>query len=348
MRIAHVVWALGTGGIETMLVDIMNEQVKTEDVCLFVINSVYNSGVLAAVDKRISVVFCGRKPQSKSFLPIIKLNYALWRFHPDIVHCHHDKVGNLIYYPAVKVRTVHNTHSNSKDYKQFNRLFCISQSVKKHIAEQGFPNGIVVYNGIHTKDICQRSYGDNMNSKEKRFVCVGRLHPDKGLMLIVEAFDILINKKGLNNFSIDLIGDGLQRAELEAKIQTKHLENHIRLLGSKPRSTIYPTLCEYDLFILPSVSEGFGLSVAEACAAKIPVLVCDLEGPLEVIDDGSLGRTFKTGDAEDLANHIMDYLENGSNSKQVEDAFRFVSEHFDVTRTAQQYIENYKIIKSNK
>lgn len=38
MKIAHVVWGMETGGVETMLVNIINEQVKTEKVCLFIIN----------------------------------------------------------------------------------------------------------------------------------------------------------------------------------------------------------------------------------------------------------------------------------------------------------------------
>ena len=53
MKIAHIHWSLGTGGIETMLPDIVNEQAKTNDVALVIINDRVESSILAKVDQSI-------------------------------------------------------------------------------------------------------------------------------------------------------------------------------------------------------------------------------------------------------------------------------------------------------
>lgn len=341
IRIAHITWSLGTGGIEAMLVDIINEQVKTADVCLCIINSVYNKSVLSSIDKRVSVLYCKRKPESLSVFPIVRLNYRLWKYRPDIIHYHHDKTRRLVFVPGLKLRTIHNTHSNPKYLKGFKFIFCISEGVKRYLEHCGNRNGVVVYNGIHAHNILYKTKGDCSNSA-KRFVCVGRLHPDKGQCLIIEAFNILINNRHIGNISIDLIGEGQSRSVLESKIRKYQLDNYINLLGSKPREFLYPRLCEYDLFILPSISEGFGLSLAEACAAKIPVITCDLDGPLEVIDGGRLGRVFKSGDFCSLADQIEDFLKKGRDEVKIEEAYRFVLNNFDVVKTAQLYIEYYK------
>ena len=94
--------------------------------------------------------------------------------------------------------------------------------------------------------------------------------------------------------------------------------------------------------MLPSRSEGFGLSVAEAMCAKVPVLVCDLEGAMDVIDGGRLGLSFKTKDSISLANQIAGFMKNGTDEQLIEDACSYAVEHFDISQTAKRYIEEYK------
>ena len=347
MRIAHLLWSFTTGGIETMLVDIANEHVKTDSVTIFIVNDRIDNTLLSKLDKRINVVRCNRKQSSKNPLPLLKLNWLLRQFNPEIVHVHSDRLTKLVLGRYHFVRTIHNTHSSGVDYANCERLFCISNAVKDYTAKQGFPNGIVVYNGIHTEDIKVKTDRQNtVFGTPKRFVCVGRLHPMKGQNLIVEAFNILVNERGLNGFSIDLIGDGEMRQSMEARVQECHLENYINFLGKQPREYFYPRLCEYDLFIMPSVNEGFGLTLAEACSAKIPVITSDLEGPMEVIDYGKYGMSFKSGDAVSLADVIQEFMRNDMYAKQVEEAYKFVKANFDVCSTANKYLEEYKKILS--
>ena len=73
MRIAHIHWSLGTGGIETMLPDIANEQAKTNDVALIIINDWVEPSILTKVNQeRVKVVLLNRHEGSKNPWPIIK------------------------------------------------------------------------------------------------------------------------------------------------------------------------------------------------------------------------------------------------------------------------------------
>lgn len=346
MKIAHVVWGLGTGGVETMLVDIVNIQIETEEVKVYVINAICDENVVNKIDTRVDIIYCNREIGSKNFFPIIKFNIMLIKYNPDIIHCHYSNLAKLFFSPHRKLVTIHNTQSEGRDFHKFDYLFCISKAVKKDVAQKGYPNGCVVYNGIHVDKINHRPKGIFANTKEKRFVCIGRLYKDKGQWLLVEAINELVNVRGLSDFSIDFIGEGEDYEMLQKRVIKYGLTEKISFLGIKPREYFYPLLCEYDLLILPSISEGFGLVLAEAAAAKVPIITCDLEGPMEVINNGDFGISFKTGDSKDLADVIERFLNEGKDTERVENAYHYVLENFDIRKTSIRYIEEYRKILS--
>lgn len=341
MKIAHITWSMNTGGIETMLVDIVNEQIKNSEIQLYVINNNYDYELFDRIDKNVKITLLNRKPGSKNIWPIIKLNAKLIQFRPDVIHCHVANLVPIIKVPFKKVLTIHNTHTQPDYFGKYHKLYCISKAVKEHTAKQGFPNGVVVYNGIHTDDIAVKDYTDVPDNSNKRIVCVGRLYKDKGQIVLLEAVNELVNVRGCRNFCVDLIGDGEEREELEKYVCDKKLCDYVHFLGKKPRSWFYPRLKDYDLFVMPSISEGFGLTLAEACSAKLPVLTCNIPGPVEVIDGGRFGDTFKTGDPEALANGIEHFLNNGADVNRTNNAYEYVKKNFDVSITAKRYIEEY-------
>jgi glycosyltransferase involved in cell wall biosynthesis len=123
------------------------------------------------------------------------------------------------------------------------------------------------------------------------------------------------------------------------------LNDYIRFLGTKEREYVYTHLCTYDLLVQPSLNEGFGLTVAEAMAAKVPVLVSDIEGPMEVIEKGKYGYYFATEDATDCADKIqfiMEYYTGTTNKQMVENAYQQVHVKYDIKQTAATYLNEYK------
>lgn len=343
MRIVHMLWALEIGGAETMLVDIANEQVKTEDISIVVVNDKINTSLLNTIDSRCDVVILGRKPGSKNIWPWIKLNMFLLRWHPDIVHFHLEGMREMVLCYCPMVFTIHNMNTSSKEYHRYNALFAISDAVKNKTEQQGF-KAITVHNGIHIDAIETKNRVRRAEPIRYKFVSVGRLYtPHKGQDVLIRAL-AQVNKGGCKDWHLDVIGDGESRMLLQELIHEKGLDEQITLLGSRDRTYLYNHLCDYDLFILPSRTEGFGLSVAEAMCAEIPVLISRLDGPMEVIDGGRLGRFFNPDDENDLANEISKFMQNGSDKTLLVEARNYAVEHFDIRRTAEKYLEEYKKI----
>ena len=324
-----------------MLVDIANIQCETEDVSISILLDMVDETLLSKIDKRVDVRLFNRKKGSRNLMPWIKLNLFLRSYKPDIIHFHLDGFRKMVFYPAPKVFTIHNAHTSGVEYPKYNALYAISDGVKNYTKEQGF-DSTTVWNGIHTENIKRKEVSGYKAGDVCKMVCVGRLFtPHKGQDILIEALNLL-KQQGIVNYQLDVIGDGESREQLERQVAKLGLKDKVSMLGQRDRAYIYEHLKDYDLFVLPSRSEGFGLSVAEAMCAGLPVLVCDQEGAMDVIDGGRLGKSFKTGDSKSLAERIAEFLEKGTNDDLVNEACQYAHEHFDISHTAKQYIEEYK------
>lgn len=345
MRIAHIHWSLGTGGIETMLPDIANEQAKTNEVALIIINDWVEPSILAKVNQeRVKVVLINRHEGSKSPWPIIKLNLFLMKFRPDVIHTHAHHLINLVIYPFGKrVRTIHNTYNYCDEYHKFDKLIVISKAVEEFTANQGFQS-VLAENGIPVKRIRSQKSSPFTDGK-LHFIQVSRLDVEqKGQDILIKALELVKHKFGYNNFVMHFVGKGNDEAMLKKMVHDYNLDHEIVFENLKEQTWVYENLCNFDLFIQPSRYEGFGLTVAEAIAAKVPVLVSNIEGPLEIIDGGRLGLSFENKNIADCADKIVDFIKQVRNEIQVEQAYKYVCDHYDVSVTAQKYLDVYQSI----
>ena len=340
MKIAHVVWGMKTGGVETMLVNIINEQVKTEEVRLFIINDFVDEFIVEKISPQCRILRLNRKPSSKNPLKILKLNCWICMFRPDIIHVHSYRVSKLIFGNWNIVRTIHGMNNISEEYPRMKALYSISNVVQDFTEKQGFQSTVIM-NGIKTSAMkvrdCQRTL-----SGTYEMVQVSRLYvEDKGQDILLRALRKLA-EKGVCNFRMHFIGAGPSEEMLRKLAQELGIADQVIFEGLKSQEYIYQHLCDYDLFVQPSRCEGFGLTVAEAMAAKLPVLVSDIEGPMEVIGYGKYGMAFKSEDVDDLAEKLRTILQGDYDYSLVEKAYRHVCEEFDVRKTAKRYLEEYK------
>lgn len=349
MKIVHIIYAFPTGGKETMLVDIINEQSKYEPITLIVLNNYYDKNLISKISNKVSVYLLNRKVGSRNPIPFLKLNYILMKVQPDIFHCHDHSLTSLIL-PLIKCKkilTIHSTNLATKYNSKYDQLFAISEAVQNDIKRQNNFNSKVVYNGIKVNDI---QFNKGNKSSTFRIVQVGRLdHEVKGQHILLEALRLLIIKYNLRNLHIDFIGEGSSLNYLMDLVGKLNLTTYVSFLGLRDREYIYSHLKDYDLLVQPSLFEGFGLTVIEAMAAGIEVLVSDIDGPLEIIEKIGHGQKFKSGNADDCALKIYEIY---SNYNIIESQFRSESQRqackklFDVEITAKKYLDEYKNLLS--
>ncbi len=348
MKILHLLPGLKVGGQETMIVNIANEQVKTEDVIVMIINDDYDEHLLSLFDKKVDIVLLGRPRSSRNPLWLLKLNYKIWRLHPYVVHSHYEKIISYLIRTGYKfVYTIHDTTIPSTDLERNINTCAISKCVQEDVIRRTSLKPIVIYNGIKVESIKQaRCVNPYSNKKPFKIVQVSRLaHEKKGQHILINAISILANK-GYTNLQLDFIGDGNSREYLEEYTKELSLYN-VSFLGTMPVKFLQEHLCEYNLFVQPSLFEGFGLTVAEAMAAKVPVLVSNIEGPLEIIEHGEFGWTFVKGSAADCADKIEQIIKCNKETlqKRIDDAWNHVYNCFSVKMTAKNYIVFYKNVK---
>ena len=343
MKIVHIIFSLNTGGAETMLVDIINEQIKTQQVHLLVINNSVNPNLLENVNDNVNVNLIGRKEGSKNIFPILKLNVLLFKIRPDVIHCHHQAIIKFLFKPTNPVLTVHGLGITAKNFNKYQKIFAISKAVKKDIESRSNVKLTVVYNGINTEEI---QIKEDSNFDVFRIVQVGRLnHLMKGQHLLIEALNIIVNKKGIKNIIVDFIGEALfpeMYVFLQKKVTKLKLDGFVRFLGNKERTFVYNHLKDYNLLIQPSLNEGFGLTIVEAMAAKLPILISDIDGPMEIISNGVYGAYFEKNNIEELSEKIIEIITNYKESiKKTELAKLHVNNEFTVKKMVDNYNSNY-------
>lgn len=350
MKILHFNYSLALGGIETMLVNIVNEQVNLgHEVGIIVLWDCVNKSLIDRIDSRVKLHFINKSQSSVNPCFILKLNYLLITLKYDVLHVHSAKLSDYIWISKARKKMCLTQHRNCNGIgcdriRKYKKIFAISKCVQEDIKKTFDMDSIVVYNGIQLdvfKDNLQR-YSDVDGLFH--IVQLGRLmHQDKGQHILFQAL-ALLKSKGYKNVKLDLIGDGPSKQYLIELANKLNINEMITFLGSKSPEYIYENLCRYDLEVQPSLFEGFGLTVAEAMAVNLPVLVADNLGPMEVVDNGKCGYIFKIGDYEDCANKLISILENGIDDSIIKLAKERVFNKFSVKNTTLQYIQYYEHI----
>lgn len=153
------------------------------------------------------------------------------------------------------------------------------------------------YSALHTKPI----------PSARRLVCVGRLSPEKGQLLLIEATKRLV-AQGLH-FELTLVGDGELRAEIEAQIVRNGLDAVVHLVGSMSTDQVRDEIVASRALVLPSFAEGIPVVIMEAMALKRPVISTFVGGIPELVHPNEHGWLVPAGDVDALAHALKACLD---------------------------------------
>ncbi|MEO6694629.1 MAG: glycosyltransferase [Ignavibacteria bacterium] len=379
VKIMHFVHSLNEGGIERLLYEFcrkLNKEKFEIQICC-----VREKGLLYNNFEKLGIkVFCLKAEKELTFVnfftnlkKIFYVRKLLIKESIEITHGHEfystifSRVSALTAGVKWRYITLHNVYYwwNKKVHFIQRLLSSITTNVicnsystfrysLKHdkIAEEKYK---IIYNGIdcvkfQKKNVDKERLLIDFGFKENDYICVsvGNLSFRKGFEYLIRSAGLL--KEEHDRIKYLIIGGEHHEEAREYKklldlISELKLENTVKITGQRNDVDVLLNVC--DLYIMPSVVEGFGLALAEAMSTEKLALVSDIETFLEIIKDGENGFIFKSKDPASLAEKIL--MIKGLNN-QVADKIRIQGRQTIIQNfNLEQMVKNYELLyQSNK
>jgi glycosyltransferase involved in cell wall biosynthesis len=168
---------------------------------------------------------------------------------------------------------------------------------------------------------------------------IARLSDVKGIDVLIKAMPLIL--KEIPSANLLIAGQGLQEVALKKLTQDLGLNACVHF-----KSTVNQTqdlLCAFDVFVMPSLMEGLGLSVMEAQACGIPVVASRVGGLVDLIEDGKSGYLVAVNDPKALADRIIEVLRAPQQSKVMAQQARLnIEQHFSARQMLQETLGVYE------
>lgn len=207
------------------------------------------------------------------------------------------------------------------------------------------PNGIDLDRFVRVREQQRRSVRQKMEIGDTPLIgIIARLSDVKGISILIQAMPILL--KEASSAVLMIVGQGPEEANLRKMTQDLSLTAHVRF-----KATINQTqelLGAFDVFVMPSLMEGLGLSVMEAQACGIPVVASRVGGLVDLIEDGKSGYLVPVNDPAALAGRILEVLRRPDQAKMMADQARSnIENHFSSRKMLQETLRVYNICQNH-
>lgn len=204
-------------------------------------------------------------------------------------------------------------------------------------------NHFTIYNALPAGiSISQQS-----KSKDKPLTIgvVSRLESIKGMDLVVPAFAQV--KACHPEMQLLIVGDGSLRKQMEKQAHKAGLEEAVEFAGRQPQEKLSSYYDRIDILLMPSRSEGFGLTAIEGMARGCVVVAARTGGLPEVVRDGEVGLLHEPEQVEDLAAQINKLIEQPALWKQFSNEATTYVQRFSFERFSQLFNNLYQKISNN-
>jgi GalNAc-alpha-(1->4)-GalNAc-alpha-(1->3)-diNAcBac-PP-undecaprenol alpha-1,4-N-acetyl-D-galactosaminyltransferase len=186
-------------------------------------------------------------------------------------------------------------------YRFANVLVCPTSRSSAKFQRMTGVRAVTIPNPIDVPDRFTVGVSSGKKCGEYELIGMGRLVPQKGFDLLLEAFSLIGGKHP--DWKLTILGDGPLLGKLQEQAQALNLGERIHFAGSVPDP--FPRLHAADLFVFSSRFEGFGMALAEAMACGLPAITFNCpEGPAEIVRDGIDGLLIPPEDVPALASAL--------------------------------------------
>lgn len=376
IRVIHIVHSLGNGDgiaqVTSSLVSNMNKERFDVSVCCLVSGGIFaeqlkSAGIEVTIlnarsEVSLSAIF-SNVPQ------IIKLVYLLRSKKIDILHTHEFFPGTLGRIAAIIARVpaivlmLHNIDYWKKWHHRLvdrilarftDRIVANSRAVKNDVCiKSGIPEGkfVVIHNGIDLKRFSYATNGNGLKHelgiKNGGYVIgtVGRWAKQKGYQYLIEASRIVRSVRKDVRFVI--VGGDAHHPSESIKDELFRLNDNLneedRVIFTGYRPDIPELISIFDIFVFPSLWEGFGLAMAEAMAMGKPIIASKIGPIAEIVKHRQTGLLVPCGDAQAIANAVIELIENKEMAEAVGESGRKHAEtFFSVGGMTKKYEELYQ------
>ena len=311
----------GFGGAEKALISIANGLVSNGIEVTIVALGINN--IVYTVDKRVSIVPLTDKFKVNilnKFFRFINLFKFLYKIKPDVVFSFWTQpaIYSAIFSKFINFQVVYAERGDPSDSEYtgllgilrkffFNRIDYFVFQTKG--AQQYFPStiqnkSIIINNPVQIayEEYPIPDYRNNV------IVNVGRLHSQKNQMLLIDAFEKLVDE--YPNYTLEIFGEGELRVEIEDHIANKGLQKSVKLKGTT--NNLFEEIYHSKMFVLSSDYEGMPNALMEAMAIGLPSISTDCKpgGAREIIQNGVNGLIVERGNADSLYRAMKYYIEN--------------------------------------
>jgi glycosyltransferase involved in cell wall biosynthesis len=235
-------------------------------------------------------------------------------------------------------------------FSRADRLIAVSKEVARGLGSQGSGRVITIPNGIDHNLFSSQE--NRLKTRQKlglpsrrSVLCViGRLAQEKGHSYLLRAIALIPSDRRPLTL---IVGDGVLRAELEHEASALQLDGDVRFLGT--RRDVPEVLAASDIFVLPSHWEGLSLSLLEAMACGLPVIVTRVGGNGDVVEENQSGILVPPRDHVALAEAVLCLLDDPVLRLRLgQGAYKRFKSKFSLDRFVRAHESLYAVLYSNR
>ncbi len=203
---------------------------------------------------------------------------------------------------------------------------------------------IIIPNGVSLATFSCDTLPIQPNRKTFTILFVGRLEEIKGLPVFIEALYLLRKQCPAQRLSVHIVGTGSIETMLKEMVARYSLKDVISFDGRKNDKDLLQMYCTSSLFVLPSLSEGQPLTLLEAWAAKLPVVVTDVGDNRHMVKHGVNGYIIPPGNISALTQVLHEAITNTHLDQMGLNGYNLVRTHYSWRHIAQKTYAIYQSI----